>query len=78
MCLLGTVIELLIHWLEPPLESTYGMSMPVNESYSSSNAPNMNPIIEEPNLLGSKESLSGDFEPLLPPSSIKTSLKGIH
>jgi len=67
ICLLGTATELLIDWLESPLESTYGMSMPVNFRNSSSTDASKRP---------SMEGLSGDdSELLLPPGSIKTSLK---
>ena len=79
MCLLGTAIELLIDWLESPLACIYSRSMPLNlRSLSDSNALNGTALVDEANSLGSKESLSGDLEQLVPSPPAPHSLKGIH
>jgi len=76
MCLLGTAIELLIDWLESPLACIYSRSMPLTlRSFSDSNALNGTALVDEANSLGSKESLSGDLEQLVPSPPVTHSLK---
>ena len=79
MCLLGTVVELLIDWLESPLACIYSRSMPLNlRSFSDSKLLNSNTLVDEANSLGSKESLSDDLEQLVPSAPATNSLRGIH
>ena len=79
MCLLGTVVELLIDWLESPLACIYSRSKPLNlRSFSNSKALNSSTLVDETNSFGSKESLSGDLEQLVPSAPATSSLRGIH
>ena len=75
--LFGTILELLINWIESPLSCiNQTMSMTTKRSLYADTL-NGVPFKDETNSLGSHNSLCDDSENLIPSSYTKTSLKGI-
>ena len=78
LCLFGTILELLIDWLESPLSCIKDQRMhTLPATHATAYKVNGANIVDDTNSLGSQNSLSDDVEQLIQSSPTKTSAKGI-